>query len=202
MFPNIKIKPSEQSVNIKTKKMITDSYEELDINAHNIDANVIIDERSLSGIRLEEINFTNLVSDEKYLIDPYVDSAIKLLFENKNILTKECGPVKFSGVHKERIEKILTYFLSDEEVKGNIDYFMKTDIIPGGILTGLGRGLVRGVCLYQVEPESGEHNLKLILVDIYHLFIPSGKDYSSHYTKNRLHNKELSQHYGSMFTNS
>lgn len=130
------------------------------------------------SINLPDIHFSNMLpSMEQRALDSYIEMAFEKIESNPTVLLSSNSPIRYSGKHKDRIKSILLEYLDEENFDFCCDYFRKSDIVTD-ILLG-NRGAFRVISLYLVEPKTHKHQkhskhyLKVVLLDPYHLFIPS-----------------------------
>lgn len=121
--------------------------------------------------------FTNFLP-EKYLITEELSNQISSICTIKNCLctnydNKEAPPVTYSGNHKERIKRILTYFENHSNCDTGeiVQAFHDARIRKSTINSSTGKGNLRLISLY--EKKDGQTFFFFLFADVYHLFVPS-----------------------------
>ncbi|MEO1782723.1 hypothetical protein [Enterococcus diestrammenae] len=163
---------------ISARNFVTESYNPISINATKPDVKVKFAENVTRSMNIEEIFFSNMLPAlEQKALDPYIVDAFNSLRGNPAIIKSNCEPVSCSGVHKDRIIRILSEYIGEDIVDLYGDYFRKSDILTG--IQKNNRGAFRVISFYKVDPiihkkqKHSKHTLIITLIDPYHLFIPS-----------------------------
>jgi len=170
-IPNI-LSPS---VKVFNGGLFHSSYSKQDIQVSNVDAEIRFRDSSFSSINLPEVKFSNMLPDEKLMIEPNVRGAIEQLLSHPELVNKNSKEIYITYKNRDRLKKIISCYLPDEEYCSVEEDFRKSDIIDNDIVL-VGRGSFRVITVYSVEID--EYNvpkqyLTIILLDPYHLFLPS-----------------------------
>lgn len=167
----------QQEVKVKQRNWITESYNPYDIEFQRVSPKVELHESVKISFNLPDLMFSNMIPTlEQTAIDPLVEIGFNKLQSDPSILLNNCNPVDYRGKNKDRIKNILCKYVGTPTFDEFSDYFRKSDLISN--LAGK-RGCFRVVCLYIIEPKThrrqrhSKHILRAILLDPYHLFLPS-----------------------------
>lgn len=162
---------------ITTRDFVSTKYDPYDLDKR-VKPKIELLESAKKSVNISNINFSNMLPAlEESPIDSYIEIAIDKLKENPNILLDSCHPIIYNGDHKERIKDILLEYIPEEDFDEHSDYFRKSDVRTSALLET--RGAFRVVGIYLIEPKKhkkqkhSKHYLKIVLIDPYHLFIPS-----------------------------
>lgn len=161
------------SVKICTDGLIRNNYDKQKISAQNVNAEIRFNPNSFDSINLPEIHFSNMLP-EKYLILPRTKSAIEELKRNPDSVNKNSREVDITRDYDDRMKKILINYLSDKEFRDFTNDFRKSELKDDSIVYE-NHGDFRVITLYSVEKEQETYKqyLTIVLLDPYHLFIPS-----------------------------
>lgn len=161
-------------VSIHTGGLIRNSYKKPDISAKNVQAKVRFKSNSFDSINISEIEFSNML-DDKILIPPRTRSAINKLVKNPDIININSKSINTYNDHDNRMRKILEHYISNEEFDTFCDDFRKSELKDENIVYDE-HGDFRVITLFSVEKENDkdfQQYLTVILLDLYHLFLPS-----------------------------
>lgn len=163
---------------IETKDFIkTEEYDPFNLKKR-VKLNIKLMDCAKNSINIPDFEFSNMLpSLDENAADPYINMAIEKAKGNPKILLDTDDPVRYTGKNKDRIKAILCEYVSEELFDLHSDYFRKSDINTD-VLLGK-RGAFRVISLYLIEPKKyknqrhSKHFLHVILMDPYHLFLPS-----------------------------
>jgi hypothetical protein len=161
------------SVKICTDGFIRNNYDKQKISAQNVNAEIRFNPNSFDSINLPEIQFSNMLP-EKLMIPPRTKSAIEELKRNPGSVNINSREIDINRDYDDRMKKILTNYLSDEEFNNFTEDFRKSELKDDNIVYE-NHGDFRVITLYSVEKEQDIYKqyLTIILLDPHHLFIPS-----------------------------
>lgn len=170
---------NKKTVNeINVRKLITEDYNPYDLHISKVKPKIQFDGNSKRSTDIPDLKFSNkLPSIEQRAVDSYIKIAINSLKNNPEILKESYGHVDYSGKYMNRIKTILSQYITEDKFDEICDYFIKSDIKTGILLKD--RGAFRVISFYQVEPKKdkrqrrSKHYLNVVMLDPYHLFIPS-----------------------------
>lgn len=161
---------------ISARNFVTIDYNPFDLET-KVAPRVIMLDCMKKSIKLDSHHFTNMLPDiENQALESHIELALEKMKENPGILFETNNPIRYSGKNKERIEELLTKYVSEDEFNKNCDYFRKSDVKTDALLEN--RGSFRVIGLYTIKPKThpkqkhSKHYLNVILLDPYHLFIP------------------------------
>ena len=190
MFNSIKIIDSnrkDQSINIINPREIQKDVDNpFRLKVTDPKVKVSFKKEIKKCINLSDLRFTNRIPlnlDEGSL-EASIEMAFRDLMRDINIVKKYVEPINCSGKNSDRIKQIMCEYLDSETFDQHIGYFYKSDLRDSYIKYK--RDSFRIISMYLVEPKRhkrqkhSKHNLVILFVDPYHLFIPSN-DYGTDY---------------------
>ncbi len=163
------------SVKVFNGGLFHNSYNKQNIRVSNVDAEIRFRDSSFSSINLPESKFSNMLPDDKLMIAPNVKGAIEKLLSHPELINRDSKEIFITDKNRDRLKKIISCYLPDEEYCSVEEDFRKSDIIDNDVVL-VGRGSFRVITVYSVEIDEykvPKQYLTIILLDPYHLFIPS-----------------------------
>lgn len=196
-----------KKVSISGRELVIGSYNAHDINSSNITPKVNLLKDCGNSFHIEPLMFTNMLPNiiDGNVLDPKIEFCFSTLIENPAIITNKYSPVRHSGVNEKRIETILSKQLGEDKFNELKGLFYKSDIENQLNRTKedkLDRGSFRVISVYEIAPiehkkqKKPKHYLNVILLDPFHLLIPSGVyDESNNYIeKEKAHLQTYTLH--------
>lgn len=168
---SIKDNVSEALV-ISPKKLIKETTQDpAQIRAKSAQAQVKWLDNHLDCFNIPDVFFTNMLCEEKILVDPFIIEGLDMLKKNPEIVLNQSSQVKYNEkeLRGQRIRKIISQYLPDEVFLEFEDNFRKTDIRTNCSISL--RGTFRVISLINLENK--QWYVYIIFLDPYHLFLPS-----------------------------
>ena len=165
------------------------------IDFKNINLEVVFKDCSKKFINLPDLKFSSMKSESAP--DSKTVLCLKKFINKPSIIQTNSSQINIKNNDQgKRIKDILYNFLDEDFVNFHESYFRKSSILDNFNILSPHEGRFRVICVYTIKPSSHKkeklkHYLEVVLLDPYHLFIPSkfwGKDKKT--GKDRLFSSE------------
>lgn len=178
IFANSKTKEKNSTIKFQKKIFNTQTYTPVNrINFNEVKVEIVFLNSAKTFKNLPHLKFTNKKNGIE--VDSQTIICLQKLLANPDIIRQNSTMITIdASVKGNRIRKILKEFL-DEQFVDNHEYcFRKSPIQDDLDVTNWKNGKFRVICLYRIKPpthkkEKLKHYLEVVLLDLYHLFIPS-----------------------------
>ncbi|MBZ2406143.1 hypothetical protein [Liquorilactobacillus hordei] len=152
------------------------------LRAHNSDAEIALLKGCLSSIDIEPLKFSNFLPGSLEIFGTKVDQDIKAFCETPKLVNRKCSSINFSWNSGDRIKQILLKYISENCFEEYYDGIREADMDFSNSKFQ-SRELFRAFIISAVSDVNTDNEKNwfvVVLLDPYHLVIPTSNDKAEH----------------------